>query len=152
MSPSDPEREARHPNCDRPTELWECPKGRLAISHPAPGVIVFTYDGRVTADAVPFIEQSVNRVLSCGVVPDLFIDLERMKGYDSEYRRAISRWGAKNYLRFGEVSVFVRSRLVAMGIAVSNLTAAGKLQPTANRAHFQAALDRAIARHRSASD
>jgi hypothetical protein len=34
-----------------------------------------------------------------------------------------------------------------MGIAVSNLTAAGKLKPTAKRAEFQRTLDEAIRRH-----
>jgi hypothetical protein len=45
------------------------------------------------------------------------------------------------------VRVFVRSKLVAMGIAVSNLTAANKLKPTTNRAQFVADIAAAVARH-----
>src|SRR5262245_42929006 len=86
---------------------WESPRGRVVISEPTAGVIVFTYFGHATADMVPFIEATVDRVLAAGLRPDLFIDLELMKGYDSAYRKAISGWGARLYRRFGEVRVFV---------------------------------------------
>lgn len=128
-------------------ELWESPRGSLMISQPVSGVMVFTYRGHMSAPVVPFIERSVERVLAGGVRPDLFVDLGSMSGYDSDYRKAVSQWGARNYRQFGEVRFFVRSKLVAMGIAVSNLTAAGKIRPTTDRAQFQAALDDAIARH-----
>lgn len=116
------------------------------MSHPAMSVMVFTYEGYATADFVPFIEGSVDRVLALGVRPDIFIDLDRIGGYDSEYRQAVSKWGARTYRRLGEVHVLVRSRIVAMGIAVSNLTAGGRMKPTTKRAEFQAALQSAVAR------
>lgn len=129
------------------SHTWESPRGRLVISEPALGVIVFTYDGHMTSDVVPFLEATVDRVLAEALRPDLFIDLERLTSYDSAYRKAISSWGARLHPRFGEVRVFVRSRLVAMGIAVSNLTASNKLKPTTSRAQFQAALDASIREH-----
>ena len=131
-------------------EMWESPRGSLAISHPAPGVILFTYHGYMTAEVVPFIELSVNRVLDAGHRPDLFIDLDDMSGYDSEYRQEVSKWGARYYRRFGEVRFLVRSKLIAMGIAVSNLTSEGRLKPTTRRSEFQAAIDAAIGRHSGA--
>jgi anti-anti-sigma regulatory factor len=126
------------------SHTWESARGRLVISEPTAGVIVFTYEGHMTAEVVPFIEATVDRVLAEGLRPDLFIDLDRLTSYDSAYRKAISSWGARLHRRFGEVRVFVRSRLVAMGIAVSNLTASNKLKPTTSRAQFQAALDESI--------
>jgi hypothetical protein len=129
------------------SHTWESPRGRLVISEPALGVILFTYDGHMTSDVVPFIEATVDGVLATGLRPDLFIDLERLSSYDSAYRKAISSWGARLHRRFGEVRVFVRSRLVAMGIAVSNLTASNKLKPTTSRAQFQAALDASVREH-----
>ena len=131
-------------------EMWESARGNLAISHPAPGVILFTYHGHMTAEVVPFIELSVNRVLDAGHRPDLFIDLDDMSGYDSEYRQEVSKWGARYYRRFGEVRFLVRSKLIAMGIAVSNLTSEGRLKPTTRRSEFQTALDAAIGRHSGA--
>jgi hypothetical protein len=101
----------------------------------------------MTADVVPFIERSVDRVLAAGIRPDLFIDLDDMTGYDSEYRQEVSKWGARFYRRFGEVRFLVRSKIIAMGIAVSNLTAGGRLRPTTRRSEFQSALAAAITRH-----
>lgn len=129
------------------TQTWQSARGSLIIAQPVPGVMIFTYHGYMTAGAVPFIEAEVDEVLERGLRPDLFIDLGLITGYDSDYRRAVSAWGARSYHRFGRVRVFVRSKLVAMGIAVSNLTAANKLEPTTNRAHFQSAIDEAVRRH-----
>jgi len=130
-------------------QTWESPRGSLVITQPAPGVMLFTYHGYMTAEVVPFIERSVDRVLAAGLRPDLFIDLGAMTGYDSAYRKAVSAWGTRMHRHFGEVRVFVRSKLVAMGIAVSNLTAANKLKPTASRARFQADMEEAVRRRES---
>ena len=138
-----------HDGPPTPVETWCSPRGRLAIEKPVPGVIRFTYDGYMTADVVPFLASSVKKVLDAGLCPDLFIDLTQMKSYDSDYRKAISKWGSENYRRFGEVRVLVRSKLIAMGIAVSNLTAEGKLKPTTQRSEFESALSLAVARHSS---
>jgi hypothetical protein len=116
------------------------------ISYPAPAVLLFTYQGYMTADVVPFIDQTVARVLATGARPDLFVDLGRLDGYDSDYRRSITRWGAANIRYFGDYWFFVRSRLVAIGVAVSNITAGGRLQVTTKRAEFDAAMSAAVRR------
>jgi hypothetical protein len=118
------------------------------ITHPVTGVIVFTYRGQIGIGAVPVIERAEARVAALGIRPDLFIDLENVTGYDSDYRAAVTQWGARTNHRHGEVHVLVRSILVAMGIAVSNLSAVNKLKPTRKRAEFQAAIEAAIERHR----
>ncbi len=132
---------------DGTTATWQGDRGKLVISQPVLGVVVFTYEGHITVDVIPFLERTFDRVLALGVRPDMFIDVERMTGYDSDYRQAVTKWGARVQRQCGEHHFFVRSRLVAMGIAVSNLTAGGKLQATTKRHHFDAALARAIARH-----
>jgi hypothetical protein len=130
-------------------ETWESSRGRLMISHPAPHVILFTYSGYLTADFVPFVEASVDRVLATGIRPDIFVDLGRVSGYESEYRRAISQWGARNYRRFGQVRFLVQSRIMAMGVTVSNLTAEGIIKATTKRSDFEAALQAALCRSAS---
>ena len=144
-------RGSREGGAEADVETWQSARGSLVISQPVHGVMVFTYYGHMGASVVPFVERAVARVLQTGVRPDLFIDLEQMTGYDSDYRKAISTWGARMYREFGEVRVFVQSKIVAMGIAVSNLTSAGKLKPTTERARFDQFLGEAIARH-SGSD
>lgn len=132
-------------------DKWESPRGTLVISQPVRGVIVFTYDGYMVADVVPFIESTVNEVLAAGLRPDLFIDVWNMTGYDSLYRKNVSKWGSSYFKRFGENHFLVRSKLIAMGIAMSNLTSEGRLKSTTRRAEFQARLDEAIARHAAAT-
>ena len=129
------------------SHTWESARGRLVISEPTAGVIVFTYDGHMTVDVVPFIEATVDRVLAEGVRPDLFIDLDRLTSYDSAYRKAISSWGARLHRRFGEVRVFVRSRLV-VGFSLFDAVRFDTAMPIAtSRAQFQAALDESIRQH-----
>lgn len=135
------------PHEDARVRAWESARGSLTISHPVPGVIVFTYHGYIAAEVVPFIEAEVDWALERRLRPDLFIDLSLMTGYESAYRKAVSAWGARVYRRLGTVRVLVRSKLMAMGIAVSNLTAANKLQPTASQPQFQADIRDAIRRH-----
>lgn len=136
-----------HATLSGKSEKWETPRGSLVVSQPVPGVMVFTYDGYMVADVVPFIERTVNDVLATGLRPDLFIDLENMTGYDTKYRQDVSKWGSQYYKRFGESYFLVRSKLIAMGIAMSNLTSGGRLKSTTRRSEYQAALDAAIARH-----
>lgn len=121
-------------------ETCESSRGRLTISHPVPHVILFTYWGYLTADFVPFIEASVERVLAAEIRPDIFVDLGRVSGYESEYRRGVSQWGARNYRHFGEVRFLVQSRIMAMGVTVSNLSAGGIIKATTKRSDFEAAL------------
>jgi hypothetical protein len=127
----------------------ESSRGRLTISHPVPHVILFTYWGYLTAEFVPFIEASVDRVLAAGIRPDIFVDLGRVSGYESEYRRGVSKWGSRNYQHFGQVRFLVQSRIMAMGVTVSNLTAGGVIKATTKRSDFEAALQVALCRSAS---
>jgi len=135
---------------DWKTDTWEWARGKLVISQPVLGTVLFTYDGHMIADVMPFIVSTFDQVLAQGVRADMFVNLERMTGYDSDYRRAVSQWGASVQSRCGEHHFFVRSRLLALGIAVSNLAAGGKLQVTTKRPEFEAAIARSIARHSGA--
>jgi hypothetical protein len=85
-------------------------------------------------------------VLALGIRPDVFVDLEKISGYESEYRRAVSQWGARTHRRFRQARFLVRSRIVAMGVAVSNLTSGGVIKATTQRSEFEAALQSAVSR------
>jgi hypothetical protein len=127
-------------------ETWESAFGRLVVTRPTRDVMVFTYSGHVTADVVPFIADSVERVLASGARPEMFIDMDRLDGYDSEYRQAITDWGRLNHPRFGAIHVLSGSKIVAMGVALSNMKGGGRLKTTTERAEFQSALQASIDR------
>jgi hypothetical protein len=127
-------------------KTWESVRGRLAISRPAPHVILAIYEGHLTVDMVPFFEASVAPALETGIRQHLFIDLEHISGYDSEYRRAITKWGVRTQRYFEQTRFLVRSRIVAIGVAVSNLSSGGFLEATTKRSEFEAALQTAMRR------
>jgi hypothetical protein len=118
----------------------------LAISRLAPHVILATYEGHLTIDMVPFFEATVAPAIDTGIRQHLFVDLEHISGYDSEYRRAITKWGVRTQRFFEQTRFLVSSRIVAIGVAVSNLSGGGFLKATTKRSEFEAALQTAMRR------
>ena len=127
-------------------ETWESSRGRLTITYPARNVMLFTYGGHLTADVVPFIEVSVDRVLKAGIRPHFFVDLEQVSGYDSEYRHALGPWTRRVETEVEGWFFLVRSRIVAMGVTLSTLRCRAPTKATAKRSEFEAAMQRAMRR------
>lgn len=127
-------------------ETWESARERLTISYPARSVILFSYGGHLTADGVPFVDVSVDRVLKAGIRPHLFVDLEHVSGYDTEYRHAIGRWARRVETDVEGWFFLVRSRIVAMGVTLSTLRARAPIKATAKRSEFEAAMQTASRR------
>jgi hypothetical protein len=127
-------------------EVWRDDRGKLTIRYPASHVMIFKYEGHFGETVVPFVEASVNRVLAAGVVPDIYVDLEHMTGYDSAYRIAITKWGNTVRDRCGKWMMLTRSRLVAMGVAVSNMATGGTLEATTKRTEFDVEVAASIRR------
>lgn len=127
-------------------ETWESPTERLTITYPARGVMLFTYGGHLTADVVPFVEVSVDRVLKAGIRPHFFVDLEKVSGYDSEYRLAMKPWALRVETQVEGWFFLVRSRIVAMGVTLSTLRSRAPIKATAKRSEFEAAMQKAVRR------
>lgn len=124
-------------------ETWESARERLTISYPARSVMLFLYGGHLTADGVPFVDASVDRVLKAGIRPHLFVDLEQVSGYDTEYRHAIGRWARRVETDVEGWFFLVRSRIVAMGVTLSTLHARAPIKATAKRSEFETAMQTA---------
>jgi hypothetical protein len=131
----------------QPDDVWQSPRGSLVISYPGGAVMVFTYHGYMTADVVPFVDACSDRMLATGATPDFYVDLEDLAAFDSEYRRQITKWGERAYRSVGEAVFLVRSRIIAISVAVSNLAVGGKIKAVTKRADFEAAVDAAVRRH-----
>ncbi len=137
--------EGKESNVER-AETWESARGRLMITHRARSVMLFTYGGHLTADVVPFVDASVDRLVKAGIRPTFFVDLEQVSGYDSEYRRAIcGRPAAWSPASMGGVFL-VRSRIVAMGVTLSSLRFRVSIKATTQRSDFDAAMQTALRR------
>jgi hypothetical protein len=105
--------------------------------------MLFTYRGHLTADVVPFIDATVDRVLRAGIRPHFFVDLEHVSGYDTEYRRAMGPWARRVELDVEGWFFLVRSRIVAMGVTISTLHARAPIKATTKRSEFEAAMQAA---------
>ncbi len=132
-------------------QRWDSERGSLVITQPAPGVMLFTYAGHVTADVVPFIRKATEPLIARNMKPDFFVDLEALTGYDPNYRYEITKWGDGIKGRVGVFMLLVRSRLIAMGVSVSNMMLGGMMTATNKRQDFQMALSAAIRKRSQAA-
>jgi len=130
----------------REGDLWRGDRGDLVVSYPAKTVILFRYTGHIDATVMPTIVSSVDRVLRAGIRPDIFVDLYDVTGYDSQYRIEVTKWGGTIRDRVGVFMLLVRSKLVAMGVSVSNLALGGFMTATSKRGQFDTGLAVAIRR------
>jgi hypothetical protein len=122
-------------------------RGELRIWLAAPAVLIFKYRGYSDAGYLPFIEMVYERTLRHQKGPTaIFVDCEYQTGYDSDFRRGLVEW-SKRMLPLPETyCLFVKSRLVAMGITIARLAmgrAAQHTQVVTNRDAFRARLEKA---------
>lgn len=98
----------------------------LFIEWCTPGVLLFTYRGYVEASAVEFFEPLVDQLIDRGVRPRMFVDVWDVTGYTSEFRREITRWTAQVRPRVEPLQMLLRSKLIAMCVAVVHLAIGGE--------------------------
>ena len=71
----------------------------------------------------------------------LFADVEEMTNYDSRLRTELTAGFLPDRARFAAFHVLLRSKLVAMGVSVANLTLGGIAKTTTERRQFKQLLD-----------
>src|SRR5262245_51958442 len=69
-----------------------------------------------------------------------FNDLEQLRTYDPTFRARFDDWGAQTKEEIATVHVLVRSKLVAMAIAVFALFQSGRVRSYSSRKEWEAAL------------
>lgn len=127
---------------------WASERAELKTWFPASSVVVVEFSGHLTASAVKRLIASVAPALACAGLIDAFNNWQDMTGYDSEARLALSEWVIETR-RFSSVNILVRSKLVAMGVAVANLAVGGTIASYTSRSSWQAALNDIVNRTRA---
>jgi hypothetical protein len=118
-------------------------RGELRLWLAAPTVLVFKYRGYSDAGYLPFIDRVYERTLARveGQIA-VFADCELQTGYDTEFRRGIVAW-SKGIVPFpAPYCLYVKSRLVAMGIAVAR--DAQHAEIVSNREAYRTKLEAAV--------
>jgi hypothetical protein len=143
MRPEDP-----LPPDETTSFLHTSDRGELRLWLAAPTVLVFKYRGYSDAGYLPFIERVYQRTLANVEGPiAVFADCELQTGYDTEFRRGIAAW-SKAIVPFPTpYCLYVKSRLVAMGIAVARLAVgrdAQHAEVVSNREAYRSKLEAAV--------
>jgi len=128
-------------------------RGELAMWLAAPTVLVFKYRGYSDAGYLPFIAMVYDRTLAnLRGRTAIFADCELQTGYDSDFRRGLVAWSKRMLPLPSIYCLFVKSRLVAMGIALARLAMGGTAQHAevvttreAYRAKLEAAVRQSLA-------
>jgi hypothetical protein len=109
--------------------LHRSERGELAMWLAAPTVLVFKYRGHSDAGYLPFIAMVYDRTLAkLGGRRAIFADCELQTGYDSDFRRGLVDWSKQMLPLPSPYCLFVKSRLVAMGMALARLAMGGTAQ------------------------
>lgn len=128
-----------------PRFLHRSDRGELRIWVPAPTVMLFKYRGHTDVGHIEFIERAFDETFA----PDqkhlhLFVDAEEQTGYDREFRARTSAWSSRVEPRTDTYCVFVKSRLVAIGVAITVLAVGGRVSVVSNRGVFKKRLEAAV--------
>ncbi len=109
--------------------LHRSERGELAMWLAAPTVLVWKYKGYSDADYLPFIAMVYDRTLAnLRGRTAMFVDCELQTGYDSDFRRGLVAWSKTMLPLPSTYCLFVKSRLVAMGISLARLAMGGQAQ------------------------
>lgn len=137
------------------TFLHRTERGELRMSLPAPTVLLMEYKGYSDEGFVDFIESVWDRTFANGTCAvQVFADTEGQTGFASAFRIRLMKWSKGMIARTDTYCLLVKSRWVAMGIAIVR-SAVGLLaahaEVTTSREEFnaklRAAVQRSLARH-----
>lgn len=127
---------------EEPRFFHRSARGELRIWLPAPTVMVFKYLGHTDVGHIEYIERAFDETFA----PDqkhlhLFVDAEDQTGYDAEFRRRTSAWSSRVEPRTDTYCVFVKSRLVAIGVNITVRAVGGRVTAVSNREVFRSRLE-----------
>jgi hypothetical protein len=113
--------------------------GTLTAREVARGVFVFELSGyfddvKITEDFDAWFAKRMRP----GQRVTVFWDTEKTSGYKTECRQSLETWQKKHQPTMVSSTVFVRSKLMAMAISITNLTLGSFHKSTADRAKFEA--------------
>jgi hypothetical protein len=122
----------------------ESSRGRMRIWWAAPNVMIQSTHGYTDAVVAKKVVDALGRSIPRAATFRMFHDAWEHEGYDTEFRVGMANWAkassAATTGRLLSVDVLVRSKLVAMGVAVANLVAGGIIRSHSRLETYSAAL------------
>lgn len=130
--------------------LHQTDRGELRLWLPAPTVFVFKYKGFSDASFMPFVEKVWDATAAKASGPiQVFADTEEQTGFDQGFRTRLVSWSKTMVWKTDVYFLLVKSRWVAMGIAIVRSAVgmpAAHAEVTTKRQVYEARLAEAIER------
>ena len=115
-------------------------EGSIEVQRVTPGVVLTRMQGHAKLDHLKPIAEAVSAEIEAGRRPEVFHDWERMTGYDSDVRIAMTEWYREVSSQVERVHVLAASRLVVMGVSVVALAVGARIDTYSSRSRFDSAL------------
>jgi hypothetical protein len=126
----------------------ETDRGDLRMWLTAPTTLVMLYHGYAEAQCMDFVEDVWLRTLETATAPvQIFADTEQQTGFAAGFRSGMVKWNRRIVARTDAYCLLVKSRWVAMGIALVRATVgvpARHAEVTTSRELFHSRLDAAV--------
>ncbi len=125
-------------------------RGELSMKVPGPTVLLMEYRGYADDSFIPFIERVWEETFEhrrCRV--QIFVDTEAQTGYTSNFRIGVMKWSKRMVSRTDVYCLLVKSRWVAMGIAIVKTAVgvpAAHAEVTTSRGKLSRKLEAAVQR------
>jgi|SRR6187399_925699 len=120
-------------------------KGKAWIEFPRAWIFLGRIEGHYGIEMLAAYIEGMTAALGHGPATLVFHHWEAMSSYDSKCRKDMTDWTLARREKIARHHVFVRSKLVAMGVSTANLLLGGELITShVVRASFDAALAAAL--------
>jgi hypothetical protein len=120
--------------------------GRIVLWKPAPRVMVSYWSGHVDERVAIKTAAVMTRIMGSEPGWHSFGNCYDLDGYERGTRLVVADFAGKMRPQLASMHTLVRSKMVAMGVAVINMTVGGFLTVYSSRPKFQAALEATIGR------
>jgi hypothetical protein len=118
----------------------------LRLWNPGPGLFVGSIRGYGITAFAPLIVAGLNLAAAGDEPVEMFFDVTRISGYDSEFRIQQTKRFLELRRQMMAIHAASTNKLVAMGIAVANVPLGGLLQLHPKLATFEVALEDSLRR------
>lgn len=128
------------------TDVWTTERGEVRAAVRAPGVVVLEVIGHSDERTYPLMIAKVEQEIAAGRQVSWFGDYERMTSFDPGVRALLAKFTKDNRKHFAVIGILLRSRLVALGVAVANVMVGGFIKVFTARRAYERALGESVGR------
>lgn len=114
--------------------------GAVFLSEPAPCVFLIRVTGYITTEVATAMLAYRRKTTLAGKSMHIFDDTWEATGYESDVRVVLTEWGRRHEAQVLSHQLLLRSKLIAMAVAVANIPLRSKILPMSSREAFYAKL------------